>query len=211
MKKENLIVKWTLPLALSIVIISFAALFALYFRGLYYWDIDYLGIPQSSHLSKEKIISNYNVLIDYLTDKDITELELPSFGMSKQGKIHFEDVKNIFNMLKKTIYIIGLYSLIGVVISLFQKNYSFLKHTAISTVSIPLCGLTFAMINFDKSFIIFHKMAFRNDYWVFDPALDPVITMLPQEFFMHSFLLIVATVILISLILSAIYLSIRSK
>ena len=38
------------------------------------------------------------------------------------------------------------------------------------------------VINFEKSFVIFHKLLFSNDYWVFDPEKDPIILMLPEEF-----------------------------
>ena len=41
-------------------------------------------------------------------------------------------------------------------------------------------------INFEKSFVLFHKLLFSNDYWVFDPEKDPIILMLPEEFFMHA-------------------------
>ncbi len=47
----------------------------------------------------------------------------------------------------------------------------------------PLLLTVPILLNFEKSFIIFHKLLFRNDYWVFNPNLDPVINILPEEFF----------------------------
>lgn len=38
-------------------------------------------------------------------------------------------------------------------------------------------------VNWEAVFIMFHKIMFRNDYWLFDEALDPVITILPDTFF----------------------------
>ena len=43
------------------------------------------------------------------------------------------------------------------------------------------------VVNFEGSFVLFHKTMFNNDYWIFDPNLDPVINILPEEFFFHAF------------------------
>ena len=39
-------------------------------------------------------------------------------------------------------------------------------------------------IDFSWAFTMFHKIFFRNDYWIFDPTIDPVINALPEELFM---------------------------
>ena len=41
-----------------------------------------------------------------------------------------------------------------------------------------------------------HRIFFRNDYWIFDAETDPVIRMLPEEFFLHCGLLIILLVLL---------------
>ena len=46
----------------------------------------------------------------------------------------------------------------------------------------PIALMLPIVINFEKSFVIFHKLLFSNDYWVFDPEKDPIILMLPEEF-----------------------------
>ncbi len=205
MKNANLIIKWTLPVTFSITIICFAILFSLSFKGLYHWDINYLSIADDSHINEDMIKENYDVLIEYLTDKNIEKLELPSFTMSKEGEVHFVDVKSIFMFIEKIMSILGSYSLIGIIFNVIRKQYHFLKHTALGIIAVPLGILLVAMINFDKAFVIFHNIAFTNDYWIFDPKLDPVITILPQEFFLHSFLLIISIVLTIALILIIIH------
>ena len=42
-------------------------------------------------MDKSTIKDNYDILINYLEDKNIEELSLPDFEMSPQGKIHFEE------------------------------------------------------------------------------------------------------------------------
>ena len=45
------------------------------------------------------------------------------------------------------------------------------------------------MMGFDRFFILFHETFFNNDDWLFNPATDPIINVLPEQFFMHSFIL----------------------
>ncbi|NLI89015.1 MAG: TIGR01906 family membrane protein [Epulopiscium sp.] len=205
MRVINFIIKWTLPLTLGITIICFSVLFTLSFKGLYYWDINKLSIAQSSNISEDKIKDDYSVLIEYLTDKNIDKLSFSHFEMSKEGEIHFKDVKDIFIFLKSLMYILAIYSIAAIIINYIVKEYDFLKYTAMGIIMIPIGILILAMLNFDRAFIIFHKIAFTNDYWIFDPATDPIITILPQEFFYHCFLLIVSIILLIAIVLTGIY------
>jgi integral membrane protein (TIGR01906 family) len=47
-----------------------------------------------------------------------------------------------------------------------------------------ICGILIAL-NWEQAFITFHHIFFRNDYWLFDPATDPIIVILPDAFFLH--------------------------
>ena len=122
-----------------------------------------------------------------------------------EGEVHFEDVKQIFILISKIAYATGIYSLFGLLICMFKRNYKVLKHTSIMIVVLPGILLALAMTDFDKYFIMFHHLAFSNTYWIFDPVKDPVIMILPQEFFMHSFLLIIALILAIAFVLSILY------
>lgn len=52
-------------------------------------------------------------------------------------------------------------------------------------ILIPL-GLfaVYAAVNFDQAFTFFHKMLFRNDLWLLDPATDLLIRICPESMFM---------------------------
>ena len=80
---------------------------------------------------------------------------------------------------------------------MYRKKHErfFFKIAGIITLALPVFLGIWAAINFDSLFITFHKIAFRNDYWIFYPSLDPVINILPEEFFMHALILIVGIVI----------------
>ena len=106
----------------SVLIISTIIKFTVGFKQLYYFDIEYLNIPVLSGLSKEDIKKNYDYMIDYNLDKDNKEFELPSIKSSENGKIHFEEVRNIFQILNKIFKISLVLSIIGLVINILNKN-----------------------------------------------------------------------------------------
>ncbi|HBY3073810.1 TPA: DUF1461 domain-containing protein, partial [Clostridioides difficile] len=43
------------------------------------------------------------------------------------------------------------------------------------------------------------------DYWIFNPDLDPVINILPEEFFFHSGMMILILILLVSILLFVMY------
>ena len=74
-------------------------------------------------------------------------------------------------------------------------------------------GVVFAagalIMDFNAAFTVFHEVFFTNDLWIFDPAEDYMIRMLPEGFFYDMVLRIggifivgMSVVLLISLFLS---------
>ena len=183
----------------SVFIISTIVKFTVEFKQLYYFDIGYLNIDVLSGLSKEDIKKNYDYIIDYNLDKDKKEFELPSIKSSDNGKIHFEEVRNIFQILNKIFYISLLASIISLAINILNKNIEVLKITSKTLILIPLILMLPIVVNFEGTFVLFHNIMFNNDYWIFDPNLDPVINILPQEFFFHAGMMILILIIIASL------------
>lgn len=190
---------------ISIVIIVGAINFTVGFKQLYYFDIDYLNISELSSLSKDDIKLNYDYLIDYNLNKNVSEFKLPTLKSSPEGKIHFEEVRNIFQNINKLAKILMIVSLVGIILNAKNKNIKILKTTSITLIIMPLLLAIPVLLNFEKSFIIFHKLLFRNDYWIFSPDLDPVINMLPEEFFFHAGVMILMLILLVSILLLIMY------
>ncbi|WP_127837009.1 TIGR01906 family membrane protein [Clostridium prolinivorans] len=211
-KSNNFFYKFTnflLSITIALFLISLSVNITLSFKKLYYLDIDYLNISENYGMQKEEIIKNYDILIDYLKNKNITKLNMPSFKTSKEGEIHFAEVKNIFIKFNTIMYITFFLSLFGIFYKIKKRNFKFLKLSSIFLISIPiLLSVPFA-INFDKSFTIFHKIFFNNDYWEFDPELDPIINVLPEEFFFHCAIFILAILSIFSIILYLSYIKIK--
>ena len=199
-KQKYKILQLLFSLTFSLFIIFTSVKATLMFKPLYYFDIEHLNIEEQSGFSSAEIVTNYDYVIDYLLSPKNQEFELPSIPYSKYGQIHFKDVKRLFTAIDILLIVTGLISIAGLFLNVKNKNLYFLKQTASMLLLLPTVLLTAFMINFDTAFTVFHKIFFRNDYWQFDPELDQIINILPQEFFLHSALLIIS-IISISILL----------
>ena len=196
----NILSQIFLGLILSLLILSASVTLTLNFRPLYYADIHWLNISETSGLSEEDIRNNYDALIDYNSLFNDDPLSFPTFTMSESGRIHFEEVKKIFDLFGWMTIITFLTVMAGAAITHKQHNCLWLKLAGIFSIVLPvLLGIMIA-VNWDYVFVTFHQIVFNNDYWIFDETTDPVITILPDTFFMHCAIMIFALVIAGSII-----------
>ncbi|CEO35248.1 TIGR01906 family membrane protein [Paraclostridium sordellii] len=208
MKKiSNLI----LAFLMSLFIITSIVKFTVVFKPLYYFDIKHLNIPILSGMSEEEIKLNYDYLIKYNTSYRNYEFNMPTLKSSIQGKIHFEEVRDVFKVLNKINIISGVISVLGIYIVLKKKEIKIIKYAGIISILIPIFLLIPITIQFEKSFEIFHRLIFNNDYWIFDPSKDPVINMLPAEFFLHCGVVILTGILIFSSIILTIYKMLKNK
>jgi len=206
----NIFFEILLSLSLAILIIILIVKLTLNLKIIYYLDIVYLDIPKLSQLEISEIKSNYSYVIEYINNPSITEFNLPTLPYSTEGKIHFEEVKAIFIFLSNLAYILSFTILTLFIPTYKNRKYNFLKLTSIFLLILPIiCFIPF-LINFDKSFTIFHKLLFNNDYWLLDKKKDPIINIMPQSFFFHCAMFIILMLILSSIIFYVIYIKRRS-
>ncbi len=167
-------------------LIAFSVTLVLNLRGLYYYDIGHLNLVEETGYSREVIRRNYDALIDYnlLTDRS-KYLTLPDFPTSETGREHFWEVKEIFVTLQILCIVCALIAIPCSAVKIRHREYGSLKLTAIFSFLIPIILGLMVAVNWDAFFVGFHQLFFRNDYWLFDPAEDPVILILPDEFFAH--------------------------
>ena len=75
------------------------------------------------------------------------------------------------------------------------KPFTFWAGSGLAVVFVVVGGL--AALDFDRAFTVFHQLFFPGKTnWLFDPYTDEIINILPQEFFMHCALLILAILLL---------------
>lgn len=198
-------------ISLAMFIISGSVILGLKYKSIYYNDVSKLNISSMSGLSEDEIKLNYDYLIDYNLNDFVGEFKLPTIKFSNEGKIHFEEVRNIFQFIKKLFYISFVISLVGIIFNIKNRNIKFLKYSSIMTILLPIITSIPVMINFNYFFIKFHQVVFSNNYWIFDPDIDPVIEILPQEVFLHIGVFILMIVLSISILLQTAYRLINKK
>ncbi|MBU3114331.1 TIGR01906 family membrane protein [Clostridium lacusfryxellense] len=192
-------------LSFIFIFITLSVYFTLLFKPLYYIDINVLNIEQSTNLNKNELKSNYDYVITYLTQNKTEEFNLPTLPSSQHGKIHFKEVKIIFDRLKVMLLCSVIISIIGIIINKRYKKTKYLLTSSIFLIILPVLLLIPFLIDFDKSFTTFHHIFFNNDYWLFDVDLDPIITILPQTFFFHCAILVIILISISSIMLRCIY------
>lgn len=166
----------------------------------YQFAINIFDLTAISGLTHEQLMDNYQQLMAYLTNPTIETLNMPYFSSSEGGLLHFEEVKFLFLMCF-VIAIIGLLMSIAIVFWIHKtKQQAWMGRWFVLGISFPLILLFFIVIAFDKVFILFHELLFRNDLWLFSPVTDPVITVLPEGLFMLFF---IAAILIYELIIYA--------
>ena len=173
-------------------LLSLAILLTIYLAWILYpFEISWLNLTSRVHLKSEIIHYNFHILMDYLTNPFNQVLEMPDFPSSESGLHHFAVVKGLFH-LAQGVAIVTLPIFYLFWKQVIQKVFlSLYRRGLLIMLSLPLVlGLVGVFIGFEQFFTLFHQILFvGDDTWLFDPAKDPVILILPEDFFLHAFLL----------------------
>ncbi len=108
---------------------------------------------------------------------------------NERDRMHMSDVRNLFlGGIKVGIVCLAVAVITLGILGKREKDWRrllFRSYTIALGVWVligVLLGIAFS-IDFTTCFTIFHKIFFTNDLWVFDPATDYMIRMLPEGFF----------------------------
>ncbi|HFC9356057.1 TPA: TIGR01906 family membrane protein [Enterococcus hirae] len=174
---------------LFFMLISLAVVITINFRPLYVFDINYLNILDHTTLDQETLLKNFDQLMNYLNHPFQQVLKLQDFPVSASGAHHFYEVKKLF-LLDYAVFLLTLFPSIYYLIYL-KKNKRFWRLIRPFQIGmlVPIVFGFIMMMGFDRFFILFHETFFNNDDWLFNPATDSIINVLPEQFFMHSFIL----------------------
>ena len=177
-------------------LLSLAILVTIYLAWILYpFEISWLNLTNRVHLKSDTIQYNFHILMDYLTNPFNQVLEMPDFPSSESGLHHFAVVKGLFH-LAQGVAIVTLPIFYLFWKQVIQKGFlSLYRRGLLIMLSLPLVlGLVGVFIGFEQFFTLFHQILFvGDDTWLFDPAKDPVILILPEDFFLHCFILFFVT------------------
>ena len=171
---------------------------------LYWLAIKWFNLLPKTHLSQISLMRCYLSMLNYLQNPWESHLRLLYFYSSVRGLRHFLDVKDLFLVNNFGILIFGP-------LSVYILNEADIK-CELWRLLIPLkmslitlvIVFSIIMVDFQMTFIWFHRILFRNRDWVFYLNSDPVILALPLSFFVLCF--IMGCLIYCSLVLICIYL-----
>lgn len=179
--------------------IGLSVIISLNLRVIYSYSIDKYDLTRLGQLSKDALMNDYNILLNYLQNPFIKKLKFNNFIMSTNGEFHFYEVKKIFlNIYLIIIVILLAFIVIKFILRKYNKKFNLFKilnygaNTLISIIAVLLASI---FINFSKAFVVFHKIFFNNDYWVFDSKTDPIIDVLPEEVFKLYAIIVIAFVL----------------
>lgn len=172
---------WLLALAILLTIVFAWLAFPL--------AIGWFKLTEMVDLSRETILSNYNHLLSYLMNPFHKVLTMPDFPSSKDGIKHFADVKGLFQLVQLVF--------VGTIAPTFYFWYQAIQNKTLflyrrmyvmAALSPALVAFFAFLVGFNAFFTLFHHVLFPGDStWLFNPATDPVINILPESFFFYCF------------------------
>lgn len=153
-------------------------------------------VTDDLHMELSDVMEVTDYMMDYLIGREdelsiVTDVDGQEQDFfNEQDRFHMADVRNLFLgglKLRNMLVILAGFVILGLVVSergsvrlLLTKAYSWAL--AVFLAVIVFLGIAFT-VDFTACFRIFHEIFFTNDLWLFDPATDYMIRMLPEGFF----------------------------
>jgi integral membrane protein (TIGR01906 family) len=178
-----------------VFIYSFAVVFTLNFRPLYYLYLEAVSWPESVNIPMPEIADNYEALIRYNSLFHAGPLEFPTLDLSLRGRIHYEEVKRIFVILQVACMASAACLIPTAIAMLRRGRTAFLKIGGIAGIVLAAAIVLYLGTGWERFFVRFHETFFNNDLWMFDPVADPSILILPNGYFMACAITIFVLVI----------------
>ena len=180
-------------------------------------------VTESLYMDMEDVMEVTSYMMDYLIGKEeVLSIETEVEGrtqdfFNEQDRLHMEDVKNLFlgGLNLRTVML-----LVAAVLVLFliltkaelKKMLTGAYFAALGVFAVLIAGLLVSFaVDFTASFTVFHEIFFTNDLWMFDPAEDYMIRMLPEGFFYDMVMRIGAFFVGGLVLLFAVMMAVRQK
>ena len=212
---KNRLLSVLFALALVFLILTLSIALPIYIRPFYYAHIGPMELEAYTGLTAEELREAYDGILDYLTlpNRPFSCGVLP---FSPEGEAHFADCRVLFDLNRNVLLLSG--GVLALLLLLRKKfgpyrlgGRSAAFWAGLLALIAPLVIGGLAALDFDRAFVIFHKIFFPGkSNWLFDWRTDPIILALPQEYFRNCAILIGAGLVLFSLSL-LIFSAVRDK
>lgn len=198
---KNRLLSVLLIITLSLFAISAGIAAPILSRTFYKLHVNALHLPETTGWTEEEILGAYDDVMVFLIRDG--EFGTGVLKWSESGKAHFTDVRGLFRLDLSIWGITGCILLILLLVSIRIKPYcfagrgpSFWSGAGVLTAFLIIGGL--GATDFDRAFTVFHHIFFPGKTnWLFDPAEDQIIQILPEVFFRNCAILAIALIILL--------------
>lgn len=208
-KKSCSILAYLISISIIFIILVTSIQMNAFRHQFYESEYERLQTAQSINVPSEDLKKATTALLDYLENKrEDLQVDIHVRGnvvqaFNRKEILHMEDVKNLYqNVLniRSICYYIILFGILYLCIKLKRETISYL---ALRFIKTSLCFfvfvaflVTYAIIDFNSFWTIFHHIFFTNDLWLLNPATDFMILMFPESLFFQLVLRIAACFII---------------
>ena len=200
--------KTSKPLAIALAALTALALLTgavaapILCRPFYYAHIGPLRLVERTGYTEGEIKTAFDEMLDYCLGGE--EFSTGAMRWSESGKNHFTDVRRLFLLdLRAFAAALAALACLGLLARrggmgpapLLGRGPGFWAGAGLGGVFLLVGAL--AALDFDRAFVVFHALFFPGkDNWLFDPAADQIVNILPQAYFRNCALLIFALLVL---------------
>lgn len=197
--KTSKVLAVLLAAASALALLTGAVAVPILCRPFYYAHIVPLELEERTGLAREEIETAFDEMLDYCLGRT-EDFSTGVLRWSESGKSHFTDVRGLF-LLDLWVLGLSLAGLAGLAVygwrrrvrprRLLGRGPGFWAASGLGALFLTVGGL--AALDFDRAFVVFHSVFFPGkDNWIFDWRTDPIILLLPQDFFRNCAILILA-------------------
>lgn len=166
---------------------TFATFITINSSWIYLVNIFWLKLNIKYQVSETILMKNFYKMIIFIQNPFSNKLSLQKYNLSDNALLHFQNVKSLVVVNN----VVLLFTSIILVVLLcnvnFRRNiWRLMEFIKTSWVIIGICFLM-VIADFNDIFIYFHEILFRNKDWVFNPKIDPIINVLPDQYFFLCF------------------------
>ncbi len=190
---------------LPVFLVSLNVRFLVNNLDLYLWGFEQNRVAAATGLNPDELKAIAGQFIEYFnSDREFLEIrvrrgeaEYPL--LTEREILHLRDVKGLVLGLDRVRLLAGLLLLGFVGASLLGERRAglvligdWLALGGALTLGLFLVGGLALLVGFDRLFLLFHLVSFRNDLWVLDPAQHNLIRLFPEPFWFAAALMLAA-------------------
>ncbi|WP_429971903.1 TIGR01906 family membrane protein [Fructilactobacillus sp. Tb1] len=167
--------------------ITLSTFFVINANFIYWLVIKYLNLNIKYHVSTQLLMHNLHVMVTFIQNPLVNAMHLWHYKLSNGAYEHFTDVRKLVMLDYLILALSGFYLLICAYHKTMQTHLWKLTDYLKRVMLVIGLLMFICLIDFYDVFIYLHRMIFPNHNWVFSPKKDPIIEVLPDQYFLSCF------------------------